>query len=210
MADRDIPLAMSARLTALAVAAFTAVSLVAQLVLSYAAEGTGSVVATLWWMAGYFTILTNLLVAVTFAFAAVRGAVTARWIAGVTLAIVLVALVYHPFLAGLRNLEGIALWVDHGLHSAVPALVLLWWIAFAPRDLALHDLPSWLVWPAVYTVYALARGTVAGFWAYPFLNIDMLGWASVARNVVGLLAAFAILGLALIGLARRLDRRSVR
>jgi hypothetical protein len=210
MVPGSTPIATPARLAALALSLLAAVSLVAQFTLTHATPAGGTVAATLWSMGGYFTILTNALVAVTFGLAALRGTVAPQRVAGVTLAIVLVALVYHPFLAGLRVLQGLALWVDHGLHSAVPALALVWWIVFAPKSVTFRDLPFWLIWPSAYAIYALSRGALTGFWAYPFLDADKLGWVMVARNVATLIAAFVVLGLALIAVARGLDRRSVR
>ena len=209
MPNANAALSQPARIAALVVAVVVMVALAAQFTVSYAEEGTGSVGATLWWMVGYFTVLTNILVALTLGSAALRGEVTARRVTAVTLAIVLVALVYHPFLSGLRDLEGLALMADHGLHSAVPALALLWWLAFAPKDVTLRDLPFWMIWPAAYAVYALTRGALTGFWAYPFLDADALGWLVVARNVAALIAAFAIGGLGFIAVARAMKSTSV-
>ncbi len=210
MSTGSTPLFRTARIAAFAVAVLAVVALVAQFTVSYAAEGTGSATATLWWMAGYFTVLTNVLVALTLGCAALRAEVSARRVTAVTLAIVLVALVYHSVLSGLRDLEGLGLMADHGLHSAVPVLALMWWLAFAPKDLTLRDLPFWMIWPAAYAVYALTRGALTGFWAYPFLNADALGWIIVARNVAALIATFVIGGLAFIAVARLQRGRSVR
>lgn len=210
MGRNDASLSAIARFAALSVALLATVSLAAQFAVSYVEEGTGSVRATLWWMAAYFTVLTNGLVVVVFGRAARRGAVTARSVTAVTLAIVLVALVYHAVLSGLRQLEGLGWWSDQGLHSAVPTVVALWWLAYAPKTVSRADLPSWLIWPAVYAVYAILRGVLTGFWAYPFLNADVLGWAVVASNVVALIAAFVVAGLGFIAVARWIRGRSVR
>jgi hypothetical protein len=60
-----------------------------------------------------------------------------------------------------------------------------------------------LAWPAAYAAYALLRGSLTGFWPYPFLDADALGWPEVMWNAAALVAAFAALGAALIGFARR-------
>ena len=40
----------------------------------------------------------------------------------------------------------------------------------------------------------LIRGALTGFWPYPFLDADQLGWPRVALNVTGQVLAFAALG----------------
>ena len=68
----------------------------------------GSAVAALWVMLRFFTILTNLLVAVLFTgIAAGRPAFAAPWaVAGTTLAILLVGIIYVLLLRGLHPLAG--------------------------------------------------------------------------------------------------------
>ena len=162
------------------------------------------VVDKLWTLAGYFTILTNLLVAAAM-FAVARGwKISGAVAAGLVMSIALVGLVYHLLLARLWNPQGAAWWADQGLHTAVPLAVILWWAAFAPKDVGFGDLPKWLIWPAVYCAYALGRGYATGFWAYPFLNGDVLGVPMLALNVAGLLGVFAVMGAGLVGVTRLL------
>lgn len=168
--------------------------------------GNAAPTDTLWRMAGYFTILTNLGVAAVMAAAAVGRPIGPRRSGAMTVAIVIVGIVYHLILARLWAPVGLAWWADQGLHTAVPVATALWWLAFAPKSVSLRDLPFWLIWPATYAVYALIRGAMTGFWPYPFLDASALGWSLVALNVALLVAVFAGLGLALIALARRLSR----
>lgn len=157
----------------------------------------------LWVMAGYFTILTNVLVAFTMLLAALKIAIPAPWAAGLTVWIVAVGFAYHALLAGLFAPTGLAWWADQGLHSLVPALTLAWWLVFADKAVAPRDMTLWLAWPAIYCAYALTRGQMTGFWPYPFLDAGTLGWAAVAVNVAGLVLAFALLGAGALALARR-------
>ena len=48
---------------------------------------------------------------------------------------------------------------------------------------------------------------MTGFWPYPFLDIDALGGARVAVNIIGLVLAFVVLGLVVHEAAKRLRRR---
>ena len=156
----------------------------------------------LWFLAGFFTILTNLGVAALM-FAVARGwRMPARVAAGLVVSIAMVGIVYHLLLARLWNPQGAAWWADQGLHTAVPVVVCLWWWAFADKRVAWRDLPVWLVWPAAYCGYALVRGYLTGFWPYPFLDGAALGAARLGGNVLGLLAGFAVLGAGVIGVAR--------
>ena len=61
----------------------------------------------------------------------------------------------------------------------------------------------WLVYPLVYFVYALLRGHLLGAYAYPFIDVAMLGYAQVFINAGGILLGFVAVALVLIGIDRR-------
>lgn len=183
-----------------------ALTAVAALALQFRmAEGAGTRpagTATWWWLAGYFTILTNLGVALLMAATMLGARTSARLQGGLVLSITVVGIVYHLILARLWAPQGVAWWADQGLHTAVPILMLIWWLGFGDKRVTPRDLPAWLIWPALYASYALTRGALTGFWPYPFLDADKLGWQQVALNSAGMVLGFAVLGLALIALAR--------
>ncbi|MFN3723390.1 MAG: Pr6Pr family membrane protein [Paracoccaceae bacterium] len=199
----NTPVSHAARLGALIVFVVAALSLRLQFDASRVSAGNGSAVLTLFLMSGYFTVLTNLLVAIMMGLVAMRWRVPGAVAFAGVLAIVMVGLVYHTLLAGLTNPQALAWWADQGLHTAVPVLTLAWWLLFAP-------VPRWqaltggLIWPLVYLVYALARGVMTGLWPYPFLNVARIGWGGVALNSVGMMIAFVVAGAVLIALKRRL------
>ena len=189
-----------------ALAAVVALTAVAALALQYqVATGAGTRptdAPVWWWLAGYFTILTNLGVAGLMTATAFGHTPSPRMQGGLVLSIVMVGLVYHAILARLWSPRGLAWWADQGLHTAVPLVMLTWWLGCGDRRITLRDLPFWLIWPAFYAAYALVRGALTGFWPYPFLDAAQLGWLQVAVNVAGMVLAFATLGLGLIALAR--------
>jgi hypothetical protein len=198
---------MTARILALLIGVLGLASLRAQYDALLPPVSGQSLPWQVWFLAGYFTILTNF--AATFhMLAAARGwRIGASRAAGLVLSMVMVALVYHAVLARLWAPEGQAWWADQGLHTAMPLAMVLWWLGFAPKDVTARDLPWWLIWPAAYCAYALIRGQISGIYPYPFLDVAAQGWPAVGLNTAGLLAAFAGLGLGLIWLARRLPGR---
>jgi hypothetical protein len=196
---------MLARLTAFALAIMILAALRAQFDALPEQAGVVDLAARLWLMAGFFTILTNALIALHL-FAVVKGwQIPASRAAGLLLSILVVALIYHLLLARLWSPQGLGWWADQGLHTAVPLGYLGWWLAFAPKTVTKRDLPDWLIWPVGYGSYAMIRGAATGFWPYPFLNADALGWATVSLNLALLLLAFAGLGVALLVVTRWLQ-----
>lgn len=167
----------------------------------------GDVAATLWVLLRYFTILTNLGVAIGFSALAMGRKLSPALLGGLVLAILLVGLVYLTLLRGLLDLSGGARLADTLLHYVTPALVPLWWLAFAPKRRLQWKHPlRWALFPLLYLPYALIRGKVEGRYAYPFLNLDQLGAAAVTFNAVAIAAAFLLSGLALVALDRVLPR----
>ncbi len=163
---------------------------------------------TAWAMARFFTVLTSLLVALTFTSAALRrGGPRPAWIAALTLAMALVGAVYHALLSGITTYTGIGEWADQGLHTFVPIACLLWWIAFAPkRSLQFRDLPMFIVWPCVYVAYALWRGAQDAVYPYPFIDMVEISPTAVLINLAGLLGVLLVGGLILILIGRFADR----
>lgn len=166
----------------------------------------------IWVYLGFFTILTNGLVALACWFWLrrrwpARGPGAEAGLAALAACIALVGLVYHAVLSKLWNPVGLHFWVDQGLHSAVPALFVLFWAVFAPKaGLRWRDAALWLAYPLAYLGYVLARGAVDGWYPYPFIDAGTLGYARVLMNALVLMAAFYLAGLALVAASRRLPK----
>ena len=193
-----------ARAIAALIALAAAVSLAAQFVaveLDHPAYSHGE---TLWRMARYFTILTNLMVAVTYAAIALRGrAGSSVWLGGVTLWIVITGVVYHLLLAATDTHNTAVAWdANLGLHSVVPALVA------GPREgLGVNAALLWLLWPLLYVCYALLRGQIDGTYPYFFTDPTRIGWQGVGMWTLILAGAFFAAGLVQIALVRLLRNR---
>ncbi|WP_417724485.1 Pr6Pr family membrane protein [Salipiger sp.] len=193
----------TARTTAALVACLAAGALALQIHVGLERRPGLTVWQEIWREARYFTILTNTLVAATFAAVATGRRPGAVWSAAITLWIVLVGVVYHALLA--RELSGHGALADAALHTGVPLAVTLWWLRFAPKaGLSPHHAVWWLLWPAAYVGYALIRGAVDGRHPYYFLDPGRSGWDGVGLWVLALGAAFLAGGLAVVALARAL------
>lgn len=208
---------MLRRMTSLSPAARLAAALVALIAwaglgiqLQASTELMGSTGAALWAMLRFFTVLANVLVALIFTciFFGQRRTGTPFLLGGVTLAILLVGIVYGLLLNGLLELSGGALLADTLLHKVTPVLVPLWWLAFAPKGgLRGRDPLLWALLPLAYFGYALLRGAADGRYPYPFMNVARLGWGQALLNAALMAAGFLLAGLLLVWLDRFLARK---
>jgi hypothetical protein len=170
----------------------------------------GSIVAALWVILRFFTIWTNLFVAVVMTGIALGqpGFGSPRQLGLLTLAILLVGIVYNLLLRGLLDLSGGAKLADHLLHEVVPLLVPLFWLFLAPKGrLTGRDAMWWAAYPLVYLIYALIRGAVDGKYPYPFLNMAKLGGLQVALNCLLIGIGFLAASYGFVVLDRQLARR---
>jgi hypothetical protein len=94
------------------------------------------------------------------------------------------------------------------LHKVTPILAALWWLLFMPKGkLGWRDPWLWAIYPAAYLPYALARGLSGDIYAYPFINVDRLGWGQVLVNAFAIALGFVAAGFGLVALDRWLGVR---
>ena len=133
-----------------------------------------------------------------------------------TLCIAVTGIVYWAVLAPGAAQRGEQLAAGHAanllLHGAVPALSLLQWLLCADKAVTPADAVRWLVIPAAYFAFILVRARLCGpipgrssAYPYHFMNPDRLGVGKFWRNIALMLAAFFVLGLAFVGLAKLLS-----
>lgn len=164
---------------------------------------SGSLGETLWVLARFFTVLTNLIVAITFTSLALGRQVAPSVLGGVTLAIALVGAVYMLLLRGLLDLSGGALLADTLLHKVVPLLVPIWWLVWAPRGgLSSRDPWLWALYPLAYFAYAIARGLAGDIYPYPFMNVAKIGWPQTLINSAVIALCFVLVGYVMLWLDR--------
>lgn len=151
---------------------------------------------SLWAMSGFYTILSNTAAGAILGLAALRNRMPGDGtLAALTQTLILVGAVYHLVLADLWNPQGLHWWTDAGLHSAVPLACMALFLTRAGHMHLSAAAPLWwLAWPALYAVWAMARGAVTGVYPYPFLDVTRLGWSGVAVAMLAIAAGFAAAG----------------
>jgi len=154
----------------------------------------------------FFTILTNLLVALYFTSripifkkVSIRQMTNKGTITALTVFILVVGLVYQLVLRQTWHPTGFQRIVDELLHSVMPVFVLLYWLSFADiADIKFNNLKNWLWFPGLYFVHILIRGLFSDFYPYPFINALEIGYVQVIVNCLIVSGVFlAILGILL-------------
>ncbi|MEJ0092011.1 MAG: Pr6Pr family membrane protein [Methylocella sp.] len=185
----------------LAVLAWFGVIVQLSLNIHHAVSENLSVAASLVRFFSFFTIETNMLVALVLTLSALRPQSDQMLLrpsarAGLVVYIIIVGVVYAVLLRNLWNPQGLQLLADGVLHGAMPILYPVYWAACTPkRRLRWSDPALWLVFPILYLIYILLRGAAFGIYPYPFIDVTKLGYAHVGLNALFLLVAFFGLGL---------------
>lgn len=210
-------MSVSALETAFA-AVITAVSAAGLILTSHVLEGRDRI---RWQMFRFYTSLSNAAVFLTHALLLIPGPARealrsprGRYLT--TLCILVTFLVYFFVLTRFGNISAEtlrALGVRHLsnviVHYLVPGLTVLEWLTAADkRGLGLKDTLVWLLVPLGYLLLCVWRaaagapiGATGRRWPYDFMDLDKLGFAKWARNMLLTLAGFLALGLLLLGVS---------
>jgi hypothetical protein len=209
----------------LAALAWFGVLLQCYLSLQFASRNGKSMGSGLAVFLSYFTVLTNLLICVSLTFSSMASSASSassgsptssgsstssdKWfsrpsvVAGIATSITFVGLSYHFLLRHTWNPQGAQLLADVLLHYVIPALyVLYWWFVSSKAALRWTHPLFWSLYPTVYLVYALIRGSIQGSYPYPFIDVAKLGYGRTMLNSLALLFAFLALGLLFVALGR--------
>ena len=159
----------------------------------------------------FFTIQSNILaVATLLASGVVRGAMRTKLFdairGAVTLYIAITGVVFALLLAGRQeDLDTHIPWVDFVVHKLIPVVLVADWLIDPPR----HRMPlrvalAWLAYPLAWFGYTLVRGASTGWYPYPFVDVDRIGYGGVLWRSAIMLVAFtaAAVVIALVGNTR--------
>lgn len=180
-------------------------------------EGLAGVVSRLSDTASYFTIWSNVVVAVTMTLLARRPLRTTALLRTLRLdsllMITITAIVYAVLLAPSTEVVGWSRLTDPILHQVTPAVTVLVWLVHGPRGwISRRTVLAALVVPVAWVAWILLRASVIDAYPYGFVNIAEYGVGPVAATVAGILA-FGLVVMSIYwgvdtALCRRLTRRS--
>lgn len=162
----------------------------------------------------FFTILTNIIVAVCATVLLLKS--VGKWdnffskpatLTAITVYIAIVGGVYNALLRYLWQPKGLQYVVDELLHTIIPLMfIFLWRIYVNVSSLKYKDVWPWLIYPLLYVIYIAIRGALTNEYPYPFIDVTKLGYSIVAINCVGLLLAFLGLSLLLVVVGKKGDK----
>lgn len=187
-------------LVAMAIVGWLAVLLqIALVVKTFTSSGQSALGAVIQALS-YFTVLTNLMVAIVVTVKAARGGSESfltrpSAMSAVAVYIFVVGLIYSLLLRALWDPTGLQKTADVALHDFMPILYVLYWFAFVPKGSLRWGQPvRWLIYPLGYVAYSLVRGALTGVYPYHFADVNAIGYPAVLLNTVMLLGGFVILG----------------
>ena len=164
----------------------------------------------------FFTILTNLLVALGTSLPLIAGNTAAGQFflrpsvqSAIAVYIAIVGITYSLLLRHMWNPQGMQKLADVLLHDVVPVVYVVFWIFLVPKfTLRWSDAVRWLTFPVVYMAYTLVRGFISHWYPYYFIDVDTIGLSRSLIHSAALLLAFLGLGLLLVAIGRWTARSS--
>ena len=184
-------------------------ALVAQYFLALDSRVTDVVETTIRFFS-YFTILTNILVAIYFAAVVLQGNSRHRLfsssgaLTAITGYITMVGLIYQIALRHLWQPEGQQWVVDELLHTVIPiAVIIYWYFNESTFPIRFQQIAVWLVYPVIYLIVILVRGSLSNFYPYPFINVAELGLPRVLLNAGCLIVLYILISVLYIWLHSR-------
>jgi hypothetical protein len=161
----------------------------------------------------FFTILSNILLAVCASTIFIKRQPESGFfqrstnITAITVYMTIVGLIYNLILRYLWAPQGLQRIVDELLHLIMPVLSIIYWFLFvSKKELKWNHMWGWLLYPLVYIIYTLIRGSIWGFYPYPFIDVNKLGYMQVLINSLGITVLFLFFSLLFIGIGRKLAR----
>ena len=162
----------------------------------------------------FFTIDTNIIVALCFTFIFLgnntrlgRFFSKASTVTAITVYITIVGIVYNVILRSTWDPQGTQKLVDELLHSVIPVLFIIFWLIFVPLEqLKWKNAFPWLIYPIIYMAYAILHGAITEFYPYPFVDVNDLGYSEALWNAGGVLLIILLLSCSLIATGKLTKR----
>jgi len=157
----------------------------------------GSLIANISELSRYFTIWVNITLGILLVLSSLRGYWKSfQFVTACVVWMLIVGGIYHSVIAPVHNPIGWDALVNFVHHTIAPITFLLIWLLTSPRKkISKHQPIYWLSYPAIYSAYAILRGTMYdGYFPYPFLNPDFLGWSFLLLFMLGSTILLIVLG----------------
>lgn len=179
----------------------------------YLAEGRtfgGAIIQIL----SYFTIQINLLAAL--ALTVILITLTSSWgkffsrisvLTAIAVYISIVGLIYALILKGIWQPQGLFKLADSLLHTVNPIIFIVFWLIFVPKEIiAWKQITLWAIFPFLYLIYSLIRGSITGDYPYGFIDASKISYGQVAINSILVLIAFLAISACFISISRLLKK----
>jgi hypothetical protein len=158
----------------------------------------------------YFTILTNIIVAGYFTFQVLKKDSEIQKLeifTAITIYILIVGIIYQVILRSTWNPTGFRKIVDELLHTIIPLLTLIYWLLYENKsNLNYKQISKWTLYPLIYFFYILIRGNFSGFYPYPFVDVNELGFTRVLINSFWILVFFVGLSVLFVRIGKMLNK----
>lgn len=164
----------------------------------------------------FFTILTNILVAIVFTYQWIEPKNKFKFFlvestkTAVGVYIFVVGFVYNTILRFIWQPKGLQMIVDEMLHAVIPIIyIIFWYVNRKPNELNYKLIFKWLAYPIVYLIMILILGSFSNYYPYPFVDVFQFGYAHVFRNIFYLTLFFGVVSVLFIFIAKiRVNRNS--
>ncbi|RBQ05767.1 Pr6Pr family membrane protein [Pedobacter miscanthi] len=171
----------------------------------------GNYIETIKIFLSYFTVTTNIIVAVCFSCLSFvkrndKGNffTKASTLTAIAVYIIVVGLIYNVMLRGIVSPRGWARAADELLHVVNPLIFLLFWIFFVKKStLRYKQAINWLIYPLLYVVFIVIRGYLINKYPYPFIDVVQLGYPKAILNAVIVIFFFWLLSLFFIFISKK-------
>jgi len=174
----------------------------------------GDYLATLKVFLSYFTVTTNIIVAICFTWLSFfkQGRsdhlfTKSSTLTAITVYIVVVGLIYNVMLRGLILPTGWARAADELLHVVSPLVFLIFWLFFVKKsNLQYKQAITWLIYPLLYVVFVVIRGYLINKYPYPFIDVVQLGYPKAILNAIIVILIFWLLSLLFIFIGNKTEK----
>ncbi|MEO7121065.1 MAG: Pr6Pr family membrane protein [Ginsengibacter sp.] len=162
----------------------------------------------------FFTILTNALAAIYFTCVVfdknhqIKIIDKPGTLSAITVYITLVALVYQFVLRQSWHPTGLQMIVDELLHSVIPVLVIVFWFLYEIiKPVKYSQILQWAIYPLVYLICILIRGSFSNYYPYPFINVTTIGMSKALTNSGILIVIFLIISALFLVIGKAIIKR---